>query len=198
MKEFHSIEEVVFDSKLYCFAIEFFMVRSMREMWVAIGDMDRKFQWLKLMFDRRANYIPWCKCTFDIGNTYSYVYYCVLYLAASKFYCVLYVLVSIACISYLKCCLNVEHAYHVWFLFQWIVNILYGYVFFTVKRLQYQSLWRGALHEVLLRLCCCQMVDANGSSIAVFSRFLICNVCYVEQFLCIFSRRINGLCLRCL
>ena len=28
MKEFHSIEEVVFDSKLYCFAIEFFMVRS--------------------------------------------------------------------------------------------------------------------------------------------------------------------------
>jgi len=58
MKEFHSIEEVVFDSKLYFFAIEFFMVRSRREMWVAIGDMDRKFQWLKLMFDRRANYRP--------------------------------------------------------------------------------------------------------------------------------------------
>ncbi|KAI5585082.1 hypothetical protein BDE02_06G122400 [Populus trichocarpa] len=58
MKEFHSIEEVVFDSELYCFAIEFFMVRSRREMWAAIGDMDRKFQWLKLMFDRRATYRP--------------------------------------------------------------------------------------------------------------------------------------------
>jgi len=58
MKEFHSIEEVVFDSELYCFATEFFMVRSRREMWAAIGDMDRKFQWLKLMFDRRATYRP--------------------------------------------------------------------------------------------------------------------------------------------
>ena len=56
MKEFHSIEEVVFGSELYCFATEFFMVRSRREMWATIGDMDRKFQWLKLMFDRRANY----------------------------------------------------------------------------------------------------------------------------------------------
>ncbi|KAL9337380.1 hypothetical protein Peur_069149 [Populus x canadensis] len=58
MKEFHSIEEVVFDSELYCFATEFFMVRSRREMWAAICDMDRKFQWLKLMFDRRATYRP--------------------------------------------------------------------------------------------------------------------------------------------
>ncbi|KAI9403091.1 hypothetical protein POPTR_001G370432v4 [Populus trichocarpa] len=58
MKEFHSIEEVVFGSELYCFATEFFMVRSRREMWAAIGDMDRKFQWLKLMFDRRATYRP--------------------------------------------------------------------------------------------------------------------------------------------
>jgi hypothetical protein len=58
MKEFHSIEEVVFGSELYYFATEFFMVRSRREMWAAIGDMDRKFRWLKLMFDRRASYRP--------------------------------------------------------------------------------------------------------------------------------------------
>jgi len=58
MTEFHSIEEVVFDSELYCFATEFFMVRSRREMWAAIGDLDRKIQWLKLMFDRRASYRP--------------------------------------------------------------------------------------------------------------------------------------------
>lgn len=98
MKEFHSVEEVVFGSELYCFATEFFIVRSRREMWAAIGDMDRKFQWLKLMFDRRASYRPW------------------------------------------------------------------------FKRLQYQSLWWGAMHEVLLRLCCCQMVDANGSVVADFSQ----------------------------
>jgi hypothetical protein len=58
MKEFHFVEEVVFGSELYCFATEFFMVRSKREMWAAIGDMDRKFQWLKLMFDRRASHRP--------------------------------------------------------------------------------------------------------------------------------------------
>ena len=58
MTEFHSIEEVVFGSELYCFATEFFMVRSRREMWAAIGDMDRKVQWLKLMFELRANYRP--------------------------------------------------------------------------------------------------------------------------------------------
>jgi hypothetical protein len=58
MTEFHSIEEVVFGSELYCFATEFFMVRSRREMWAAIGDLDRKIQWLKLMFERRASYKP--------------------------------------------------------------------------------------------------------------------------------------------
>jgi hypothetical protein len=58
MTEFHSIEEVVFSSELYCFATEFFMVRSRREIWAAISDMDQKFQWLELMFDRRANYRP--------------------------------------------------------------------------------------------------------------------------------------------
>ena len=44
MKEFYSIEEVVFGSELYCFATEFFMVRSTRKMWAAIGDKERKFQ----------------------------------------------------------------------------------------------------------------------------------------------------------
>ncbi|KAI5572555.1 hypothetical protein BDE02_10G019600 [Populus trichocarpa] len=58
MKEFYSIEKVVFGSELYCFATEFFMVRSMREMWAAIGDKERKFQWLKLMFERRSNVKP--------------------------------------------------------------------------------------------------------------------------------------------
>jgi hypothetical protein len=32
MKEFHVIEEVVFGSEFYCFATEFFMIRSKREM----------------------------------------------------------------------------------------------------------------------------------------------------------------------
>jgi len=36
MKEFHSINDVVFGSELYCFAAEFFMVTSRREMWVAM------------------------------------------------------------------------------------------------------------------------------------------------------------------
>lgn len=58
MKEFHSVEEVVFGSELYCFGIEFFMVRSKREMWAAIRDKKRKFQWLKLMFERRSNVKP--------------------------------------------------------------------------------------------------------------------------------------------
>jgi hypothetical protein len=36
MKEFHSINDVVFGSELYCFAAEFFMVTSRREMWMAM------------------------------------------------------------------------------------------------------------------------------------------------------------------
>jgi hypothetical protein len=44
MKEFHSIKEVVFGSELYCFATEFFMVKSTRKMWVTIGDNKRKIQ----------------------------------------------------------------------------------------------------------------------------------------------------------
>jgi len=58
MKEFLSIEEVVFGSELYCFAIEFFMVKSTREMWATIGDNKRKIQWLKLMFERKSNVKP--------------------------------------------------------------------------------------------------------------------------------------------
>jgi hypothetical protein len=34
------------------------MVRNWREIWVAIGDKERKFQWLKLMFERRSNVKP--------------------------------------------------------------------------------------------------------------------------------------------
>jgi hypothetical protein len=58
MKGFHSIEKVVFDNELYCFATEFFIVTSKREMWAAIGDKKRKFQWLKLMFKRRSYVKP--------------------------------------------------------------------------------------------------------------------------------------------
>ena len=43
MKEFHFIEEVVFSNELYCFTIEFFMVRNIREIWAAIGDKKKKF-----------------------------------------------------------------------------------------------------------------------------------------------------------
>ena len=55
IKDFHSIEEVVFGSELYCFATEFFMVRSRREIWAAIEDKKKKIQLLKLMFERRSN-----------------------------------------------------------------------------------------------------------------------------------------------
>jgi len=58
MKEFHSIEEVVFGSELYCFATEFFMVKNRREIWATLGDNKRKIQWLKLMFKRRSNVKP--------------------------------------------------------------------------------------------------------------------------------------------
>ena len=147
MKEFHSIEEVVFGSELYCFATEFFMVWSRREMWATIGDMDRKFQWLKLMFDRRANYRPWSKFTFDIGKTYSYVCYCVLYVAAIKFCCVLYVLVIIVGLLYLKCFLMFSTLimfglYPNEQLTYWMVMY-----FFAVKSPQ-----KGEVYEVLLRL----------------------------------------------
>ena len=36
IKDFHSIEKVVFGCEFYCFATEFLMVRSRREIWAAI------------------------------------------------------------------------------------------------------------------------------------------------------------------
>ncbi|KAL9382386.1 hypothetical protein Peur_025421 [Populus x canadensis] len=75
MKEFHSIEEVVFGGKLYCSATKFLLVRSRREMWATIGDKKRKFQWLKLMFERRSNVKPWCKCKYAIMYLQLFIFY---------------------------------------------------------------------------------------------------------------------------
>jgi hypothetical protein len=44
IEEVHSIDEVVFISELYCFATEYFMVRSRREMWATLETKKRKFQ----------------------------------------------------------------------------------------------------------------------------------------------------------
>jgi hypothetical protein len=43
MKELHSIDEVQFGSELHIFSIEFFCLRSKREMWAPMRDIDRKF-----------------------------------------------------------------------------------------------------------------------------------------------------------
>jgi hypothetical protein len=75
MKEFHSNKEVVFGSKLYCSATEFLLVRSRREMWAAIRDKKKKFQWLKLMFERRSNIKPWCKCKSAIMYLHLFIFY---------------------------------------------------------------------------------------------------------------------------
>jgi hypothetical protein len=53
MEELHSIDEVNFGSALYTFATEFFCARSKREMWVAMGYIDRKISWLKIMFEQQ-------------------------------------------------------------------------------------------------------------------------------------------------
>jgi hypothetical protein len=50
MEELQSIDGVNFGSALHTFAIEFFCARSKREMWVAMGSIDRKISWLKIMF----------------------------------------------------------------------------------------------------------------------------------------------------
>ena len=99
MKEFHSNKEVVFGSKLYCPATEFLLVRSRREMWAAIGDKKRKFQWLKLMFERRSNIKPWCKCKSAI----MYLHLFILYFLAIEVDCVfICFFCSITWISYFK------------------------------------------------------------------------------------------------
>jgi hypothetical protein len=41
--EFHSIDEVVFWSEFYCFATEYFMVRSKRKMWATLGTIKENF-----------------------------------------------------------------------------------------------------------------------------------------------------------
>ena len=57
MQEFHSIDDVVFGSE-YVFTTKFFLVRSKRKIWAAMRNMERKFVWLKLMFERRSNLEP--------------------------------------------------------------------------------------------------------------------------------------------
>ena len=52
MQELHSINEVAFGSALHTFATKFFCARSKREMWAAMGCIDRKMSWLKIMFDQ--------------------------------------------------------------------------------------------------------------------------------------------------
>jgi hypothetical protein len=54
MKELHSIDEVQFGSELHTFSIEFFYLRSKREMWAPMRDIDRKFSRLKLMFKQNS------------------------------------------------------------------------------------------------------------------------------------------------
>jgi len=53
MEELHSIDGVNFGSVLHTFATKFFYARSKREIWAAIGSIDRKLSWLKIMFDQR-------------------------------------------------------------------------------------------------------------------------------------------------
>jgi hypothetical protein len=53
MAELHSIDGVTFGSALHTFATQFFCARSKREMWAAMGCIDRKISWLKIMFDQQ-------------------------------------------------------------------------------------------------------------------------------------------------
>jgi hypothetical protein len=52
IEELHSIDGVAFGSALHTFATKFFCARSKREMWAAMGCIDRKMSWLKIMFDQ--------------------------------------------------------------------------------------------------------------------------------------------------
>lgn len=54
MEELHSIHDVDFGSPIHLFATEFFCVRSRREMWRAMGNLDRKYSWLKIMYERQS------------------------------------------------------------------------------------------------------------------------------------------------
>jgi hypothetical protein len=52
MAEIHSIPGIIFGDDLYYFATEYLSRRNKREMWAAIGDLDRKYQWLQNMYQR--------------------------------------------------------------------------------------------------------------------------------------------------
>jgi hypothetical protein len=54
MEEFHSIHGVDFGSPIHIFATEFFRGRSKREMWKAMGNLERKYSWLKIMYERQS------------------------------------------------------------------------------------------------------------------------------------------------
>jgi hypothetical protein len=56
MAEVHSIPGIDFGDDFYCFATEYLSNRTKREMWASIGDIDRKYQWLKKMYQRRQNH----------------------------------------------------------------------------------------------------------------------------------------------
>jgi len=50
MKKLYSIDEINFSDDLHTFSTKLFCLGARG--WVAIGDIDRKFYWLKRMFDR--------------------------------------------------------------------------------------------------------------------------------------------------
>jgi hypothetical protein len=54
MEECHSIHGVDFGSPIHIFATEFFRGRSKREMWKAMGNLERKYSWLKIMYERQS------------------------------------------------------------------------------------------------------------------------------------------------
>jgi len=53
MAELHYIDGVTFGSALHTFTTQFFCARSKREMWAAMGCIDIKISWLKIMFDQQ-------------------------------------------------------------------------------------------------------------------------------------------------
>lgn len=57
IEDFHSMQDDVLGNDLYVFSTKLFLVRSMREMRVAMGSK-RKFTWMKLIFKRKSNLKP--------------------------------------------------------------------------------------------------------------------------------------------
>jgi hypothetical protein len=53
MEKLHSIDGVNFGSALHTFTTEFFCSKSKREMLAAMGAIDRKISWLKIMFEQQ-------------------------------------------------------------------------------------------------------------------------------------------------